>query len=363
MCLYPISIKTVDSYGLPINQDVPCGKCLECLKDRQNSWKIRIQEESRDHLYCYFFTLTYNDSSVPYVHHDGRKINVVCKSDIQNWIKRNRISYQRYFKRDIDLKYFICSEYGPNTLRPHYHGVIFTDISPTFIASMFSDWRNKFGFVNFSEVGRSGKSKTKSRISSVGNYVAKYCCKPQIFKSSLELDFELLISSGVVPKPFYLISKGIGKSYIRRMYRFHRPNIRSPAVRISTICDRSFYYDQSFRYKLPRYYRDRLYRMKFPYYQNVWNNKKRVYENKIVYRYASKNILSRQMQVEIRNRLFAEYDRRVAELRASNPSLSRSEIDLQIVRSDSFFKMDRQKVVYSKMSRFYNYSRFKSRSF
>lgn len=113
MCLYPITIKTEDAFGIPVNQSVPCGKCIECLKDRQNAWKIRLVEECRDHKYVYFFTLTYNDDNVPYsVLPDGTKVNHVKKDDIQLWIKRNRIKLQRVLRRDIDFKYFVTSEYG-----------------------------------------------------------------------------------------------------------------------------------------------------------------------------------------------------------------------------------------------------------
>lgn len=160
MCLYPITIKTQDAFGIDVNQSVPCGKCIECLKDRQNSWKIRLSEEARDHKYVYFFTLTYRDDSVPFSYDlDGNRVNHVNKVDLQLWIKRNRIKFERYFKRVIDFKYFICSEYGPNTGRPHYHGIIFTDISSTFITQMFNDWQELYGFTNFSEVGKCGKKK------------------------------------------------------------------------------------------------------------------------------------------------------------------------------------------------------------
>lgn len=160
MCLFPYTIKTQDAFGIDVNQSVPCGKCIECLKDRQNSWKIRLSEEARDHKYVYFFTLTYRDDSIPFSYDlDGNKVNHVNKVDIQLWIKRNRIKFERYFKRDIDFKYFICSEYGPNTGRPHYHGIIYSDISPTFISQMFNDWQDSYGFTNFSEVGKCGKKK------------------------------------------------------------------------------------------------------------------------------------------------------------------------------------------------------------
>ena len=360
MCLHPLSIKTVDSFNMPINQSVPCGKCLECLKDKQNSWKIRLQEESRDHLYVYFFTLTYNDDSVPFVYDSsGNKILHVCKSDIQSWIKRNRIRFERLFHRSIDFKYFVASEYGPNTARPHYHGIIFTDITPTFISMMFNDWSSRYGFTNFSEVGKLGNRKTRSRISSVGNYVAKYCAKPIVFKSPAELSLDEHIKIGLIPRTFYLMSKGLGVNYINRMKRFHVPFINSPSERIGKVCDRAFYHDGAFKYKLPRYFRDRLYRRKFPYEVKLWNNKKKCYEEKIVYRYASKNPLSIQMQVEIRNRIMADYYKRVAEFRSCNPSISDTEVHIALARSEANSIMDRQKNIYSKMSRFYNYSRFK----
>ena len=163
MCLTPISLKSQDSFGLDVNQLVPCGKCLECLKDRQNSWKIRLVEEARVHKYVYFFTLTYNDDSVPFTTlPDGTRVNHVSKYDVQLWIKRNRIKFERMLKRDIDFKYFVTSEYGPNTGRPHYHGIIFTDISPTYISAMFHDWSSSNGFVNFSSVGYSDRKKAKA---------------------------------------------------------------------------------------------------------------------------------------------------------------------------------------------------------
>lgn len=113
MCLSPITIKSVDSFNLPVYQSVPCGKCIECLKDRQNSWKIRLMEEYRDHKFCYFFTLTYRDDNVPHTFTDsGERVNHVSKYDIQCWIKRNRIAFERTLRRSIDFKYFVTSEYG-----------------------------------------------------------------------------------------------------------------------------------------------------------------------------------------------------------------------------------------------------------
>lgn len=147
------------------------------------------------------------------------------------------------------------------------------------------------------------------------------------------------------------------------MKRYHLPKVTDPRQRVSLICDRAFYHDSSFKYKLPRYYRDRLYRMKFPCDAKVWNKKLKKYEDKIVYRYKSKNLLSIQMQVEVRNRVLADFNRRFAELRATYPNDTDSEIYRKISISETDIRMARQKDIFSKMSRFYNTNRFKNRKF
>ena len=96
MCLTPVTMKSVDAFGLPVIQQFNCGKCIECLKDSQNAWRIRLVEEARDHRYVYFFTLTYNDDNVPFTTiQDGVKVNHVSKVDIQLWTKRSKIRLER----------------------------------------------------------------------------------------------------------------------------------------------------------------------------------------------------------------------------------------------------------------------------
>lgn len=147
------------------------------------------------------------------------------------------------------------------------------------------------------------------------------------------------------------------------MRRYHKPNIKNPNVRISTICDRAFYHDGPFKFKLPRFYRDRLYRMRFPCETQVWNKKYKAYEQKTVYRFKSKNPLALQMQIEVRNRVLAEYNKRVEEFRSANPSLSDTEISLKIARADFYSRKLKQEDCYTKLSKFYNYQRFKNRKF
>lgn len=158
------------------------------------------------------------------------------------------------------------------------------------------------------------------------------------------------------------MSKGIGLSYITRMRRWHVP-WKGNKIPIDVIADRSYYSDGQFKYKLPRFYRDRLYRKKFPCDAQIWNQKKNCYEKKIIWRYKSKNILALSLQAEIRSRLLAEYNRKVADLSSQFPDKSRLEIDIEITRSETAARLFRQKDIYTKMSGFYNYQRFKNRKF
>lgn len=59
MCINPITLKN--------GQRVPCGKCAECNKQYQNSWALRMAEESEDWLHTHFFTLTYDEEHCPKV--------------------------------------------------------------------------------------------------------------------------------------------------------------------------------------------------------------------------------------------------------------------------------------------------------
>lgn len=80
-----------------------------------------------------------------------------------NFIKRLR-SYLYAFSA-LDFKYFVVAEYGTQTLRPHYHVVLFTSYSIR--------RRELQNFVSFS--WKYGLVDVQSVKSSVANYVASYC--------------------------------------------------------------------------------------------------------------------------------------------------------------------------------------------
>ena len=163
-----------------------CDKCTACLNQKATILTNRVRSEIEQHKYSVFFTLTYDNEHLPKyeVFEDSNNViqyrpierlvddsssdmlstscplneyksyekiytfdessylptienyenlyhfGVVCKKDIQNFLKRLRWRISKIpniTKDESKIRYYISSEYGPTTLRPHYHGIIFFD--------------------------------------------------------------------------------------------------------------------------------------------------------------------------------------------------------------------------------------------
>lgn len=93
---------------------VPCGKCVECLKEYSEIWALRVSDEAKKYSRNCVITLTYNDE-----YNTGK----VSKRDVQLFIKRLR--KHLFGSEKGDLRYFACGEYGSKHSRPHYHIILF----------------------------------------------------------------------------------------------------------------------------------------------------------------------------------------------------------------------------------------------
>lgn len=214
---------------------VPCGKCINCLRNRQNALVSRCYEESQKRGSFIFMTLTYDESHLPlaqslwriskdtgeYEYIEGstelvctardqlfldrakvgsliaselpryyewnidgfeddefvyvaRLTPSVCRKDVRLWLKRSRIKYEREhgFKLS-DFSYVCVSEYGPNTCRPHYHLAFFG------LNLLEADWLAKqwtYGYTNTKYVHRLNPDNTDAwQIAS--RYIGKYMTK------------------------------------------------------------------------------------------------------------------------------------------------------------------------------------------
>ena len=92
---------------------VPCGHCAGCVTTQNYQRTMVLDRHFASYPFCYFVTLTYNEQYVP---KSDTGLNIVSKRDVQLFIKRLRklANYEEIF-------YFCASEYGPTSLRPHYH--------------------------------------------------------------------------------------------------------------------------------------------------------------------------------------------------------------------------------------------------
>lgn len=127
-CLTPICIRSPGlKPGEPFHYVlVPCGRCVDCLKRRQQDWSIRIQKETDDCLSkggsSYFISMTYDDEHLVYTESD---IPSLYPPDLQSFIKRLRRVLDYDLK--VKLRFFGCGEYGDDFDRPHYHVVVWLD--------------------------------------------------------------------------------------------------------------------------------------------------------------------------------------------------------------------------------------------
>ncbi len=136
-------------YYLPTYIKVPCGKCYECVKQKTNQIVSRLYLEQKKHSsFGFFVTLTYDEEHLPrVVLENGDIVPTLFKKDVQDFLKRLRISMSRKNVDISDFKYFYVGEYGmtnTNNRRPHYHMCVFFDVLPVneFYDFVSLAWRN-----------------------------------------------------------------------------------------------------------------------------------------------------------------------------------------------------------------------------
>lgn len=260
-CIHP---KLIYNRNTHEEMFVNCGECPACINQQANKQAMRVKDEILSHRYSYFFTLTYNNeflprfecisdkNGIPQFRPVGRcefefdscplnyvdpkdgflrfdcdveipriigdapslQFGVCCKRDVQNFLKRLR----KLIDNDIDInkngkeksiRYYVASEYGPTTLRPHYHGILFFDneaLATKIADYIVSAWsyrerivgaRNRFKTRPFADISRT-RAYIKKCDPNTAFYVARYV------SGNLDLPAVLRERASV---PFHLSSK------------------------------------------------------------------------------------------------------------------------------------------------------------
>ncbi|MEM4380390.1 MAG: hypothetical protein QXL01_06910 [Thermoplasmatales archaeon] len=233
-CIHPYVVNKgrfhIDPCGNIVNDELhlPCGKCEYCLQRRQKDWSLRLNIEYEYSFNSVFLTLTYNNENLP--KHKG--IPTLCYTDVQLFVKRFREFFSRKYPNSAPIRFYLCGEYGPRTLRPHYH-ILFFNIPDLrhFTERVRRLWKK--GFVEWKKPARDHF-----------NYLTTYIN----YNDSRLLS---LINSKKIQPPFRRMSlrKAIGYQYLERSNRitWHR-NTLTTYIQL-----------HGFKYAMPRYYYDRIF--------------------------------------------------------------------------------------------------------
>lgn len=245
----------------------PCGKCINCLKNKQNAMVSRCLEESNKRGTFSFVTLTYREDTLPIAQslwrasiesgevelvHDGEIVSssedtsfrfedrqklldiVRCdkpryfdktiegfndgeyeyfsrltpslnRRDFRLWIKRCRVSYEREFGNKLDFSYVCVGEMGPRTCRPHYHLALF-GLTREQVRYFTDRW--SLGYTCVRHVNSINPDGTDG-FAIASRYIGKYMSKGKF-------DCESVLNKSAI-KPRVCQSKGIGRSLIDKL--------------------------------------------------------------------------------------------------------------------------------------------------
>lgn len=192
---------------------------MGCLSNRRSEWVTRLTHELGVSSSAFFLTFTYSDDKVPWAF----DLMTLDKSDFQKFMKRLRKALPK-----VKLKYYCVGEYGENTQRPHYHAIMFNlpfTLDGLLECSVF-----------LTDIWKNGRVHVGTVTGESMNYTLKYIVNP--------IDVDVLCEPS-----FALISKGIGRSYVKAMQAWHQANL-----------DRTYVpFPGNIKKKLPRYYRTNIY--------------------------------------------------------------------------------------------------------
>lgn len=368
----------------------PCGHCVECSKKYQNDWMLRLDDEATQWKTIMFATFTYSNENIPFLQIGGEQLDKyrfffmkriaqlpykdrsryvndttgfydylfadrIAEStsllvpyaditDIQKFFKRMRINFKRHEGRDFKCKYFLCSEYGNATLRPHYHMILFCNEHEYLVQQYI---QNNYHLGKVHDIHKIKSFKDRGVLDAM-RYVSKYTCKPAEFENPY-------VVSGLIPKPRRVPSKFLGDH--------KRQEIKKAAYDYQMENDANGYTDEflegylhtadimknGFKYSTPKYWRDVL----FP---TITVQEKRIKDGKeIIKKRTIKDIddhLSVAIEDYVQRRIMEVQRTEYAQIKYQHPEMS----DTEIIHAYTLSTMEKAKDRYAKaIQSFYRY--------
>lgn len=236
MCLYPTFVKNPkykpnkkNKGKPPVCKDrrlyyipVKCGCCIECRKEKQREWRVRLDEELRSN-YGYFITLTISPEEIKELEkHTGLfwelNPNEIATKALRLFLERARKDTKK------SIKHWCVTELGEKGDRIHLHGIFFGQKSAELIKK---HWKYGFSFI-----GQYCNSRSV-------NYMTKYMLKVDIKHPTF--------------KQIVLASPGIGEGYMDRLdYLWQKQNYKS--INVATYTFRN-----GTKMAMPKYYKNKIF--------------------------------------------------------------------------------------------------------
>lgn len=236
MCLYPVFVKNPkykpnkkNKGKPPICKDkrllyipIKCGYCIECRKEKQREWRVRLEEELRSN-YGYFITLTISPEGIKELE---EKTELKWKENPNEIATKGLRLFLERVRKDTgkSMRHWCVTELGENNDRIHLHGVFFGQRSAELIKK---HW--KYGFIF---IGQYCNSRSV-------NYMTKYMLKVDVKHKEF--------------KQIVLASPGIGDGYFDRLdWQWQKQNYEKIEVPTYT-------FRNGTKMAMPKYYKDKLF--------------------------------------------------------------------------------------------------------
>jgi len=246
-CYYPVKgfmgregrwVSNIRLSPTKVPMEIPCKRCMGCRMDRAREWSVRIAHEASLHEASSFLTLTYSTENIP----ENGTLQV---RDLQLFNKRLRKKLA-----PAKIRFFACGEYGGQTLRPHYHLILFGYDFPD-----KSVWRKSptghylYRSKTLEELWTLGNAEIGTVTRESGQYVAKYCTK-KIMGSAAASHYSVVDpETGEVRerKPEFAVMStrpGIGFGWYKKYETDFNPS--------------GFIVLDGVKYPVPRYYKEQI---------------------------------------------------------------------------------------------------------
>ena len=215
--IYVDSPAITSKFALTEFVELPCGQCIECRLNRSRRWADRCMLELGYHDSSYFITLTYDNEHIPknplYDEETGEvyaENATLVKKDLQDFMKRLRRAYE-YKGYDNKLRFFACGEYGSQTLRPHFHLIVFgLKLDDLVLYKRNFNGDNLYNSAFISKLWKKGFSVVGDVTWQSCAYVARYIMKKHLGKDSdfydvynIEPEFTLMSRKPGIARQYY----------------------------------------------------------------------------------------------------------------------------------------------------------------